>query len=45
MSLDAAVTVRDARVALRAIDVVACALTLAGCDTLACINTFDKREK
>jgi outer membrane protein assembly factor BamD len=45
MSLDFAVTVRDARVALRAIVVVAGALTLAGCDTLASMNPFDQGEK
>jgi outer membrane protein assembly factor BamD len=45
MSLDFAVTVRDARVAFRAIVVVAGALTLAGCDTLASMNPFDQGEK
>ena len=45
MSLDFAVTVRDARVAFRAVAIVAGTLTLAGCDTLASLNPFDQGEK
>jgi outer membrane protein assembly factor BamD len=45
MSPDFVVMLRDARVAVRAVAVLAGALTLGGCDTLASLNPFDQGEK
>ena len=45
MSFQFAATIRDAGVPLRALAILAGALTLAGCDTLASMNPFDQGEK